>query len=765
MSGLRLGWLAAICALLSLGTARVEAGTAYQRAFLQLAVNGMEGNIVLVRSRGPDMYVREEDLRQAGLPLAGAAREIIDGEAFVPLSSLAPTVTYTYDARELALRLRVDPKLLPPTIVTVSQPRPASVDYLESPSAFVNYSLSTRQFGEPTLFSEQGGGIHGIFFDDSLMRDPLTGRVSRISTRVSVDDREHLTRLDFGDSSADAGNLGGLPQLGGIGLSRNFSIDPYVTTYPGQSLSGTVSTPSIADIYVNGVLSRQLQLPPGPFSLESLPITAGGGATRVVIQDAFGRQQVIGAPYYLSTQSLRSGLQQFSYELGFVRSSEIGAGAYGPPAFVAHHRYGWSDAFTPGAFLESDGRVYAGGPEATFGLPIGQLQIFTAASRGTGRTGWAGSASYSFITQNLTLGAAYTANSRHYETLTLHDSDDRALRRTDVFVSHPVGPVSVIGQWTCAEYRDGGRMSDATLSATLRTSDRTSIALSLSSSLLGDRPADAGVFLAFNATLGPMTTATLSSGRDARGATETLEAQKSLPLGEGFGYLVQAQAGADPVQQADLQYQGTYGRYDLNYSQVNGVGATTLAVSGALVAIGGELRATRPLDDAYALVRVPGVANVAAYLAHQPTGHTDADGDLLVPNLISNYGNQLSIDDQDIPLEYTIDATERTVAPPYRGGVVIDFPVRPLRGVTGLLRLESQGVRTIPAYGELSVELDSGALVSPIGNGGEFYLEGVPAGGHAATIRYQDRECHFNLVAPPVTKAVAALGTLTCRTP
>ncbi|HLI12672.1 MAG TPA: fimbria/pilus outer membrane usher protein [Alphaproteobacteria bacterium] len=753
--------------LLGLSTRLWAAEAGFQRALLQLLVNGVDRGVAVSWIRGKDIFVGEEDLRRAGLPLTGGERETIEGKPYVRLGSLAPTVTYVYDEAELALRFKVEPRLLAPTTLDLSREKPKDLVYLSSPSAFLNYAVTTQQFGEPSLFGEQGVSIDGAFFDNSLTRDPTTGRTSRINTSLSIDDRNDLTRLQLGDAPADGGNLGGLTQIGGVSYFKNFAIDPYFTPFPGQSFSGIVNTPSVADVYVNGLLVRSINLPPGPFNLENLPVNVGSGNTRIVIRNALGQQQVIGGPYYLSTQLLQEGLNQFNYNLGYVRTSNIGiTGGYERPAVIAHHRYGWSDAVTPGAFFESDRRVYAGGPEVTLGLPLGQLQLLAAGSRDEDLAGWAGSANYSYITPDFTVGGDVTSNSRHYTTLSLPDFVDRALLRFDSFRSFPVGPAGVIAQLTRADFRDAGPSDQASLSATFRTSDRTNLSLSLSRTTQKHTPVDNSVFLALNIILDPTTVGTVSVGKSSgQGATGTVQVQKSLPIGEGFGYLAQAQAGSQAMQRADVQYQGAYGRYEFDYSHFRGVDTSTASVSGAVVAIGGDVLPTRPINDAYALIRVPGVANVTGYLANQPVGRTDGDGDLLVPDLLSYYGNQLSINDQDIPIDYAIGGTERTIAPPYRGGAVVAFPVHPLRAVTGTLRIAAEGETIVPAYGEIDVTLEGETASSPIGKNGEFYLEGVPAGSHAAVIKYKDRECRFDLVTPKSAQRVTALGEIRCAMP
>ena len=93
--------------------------------------------------------------------------------------------------------------------------------------------------------------------------------------------------------------------VGGFSLSTQEDLDPYYAIYPAPQIRGAVRTPSTADVYVDGRLVSSVRLPPGRFTLNDLPIETGLGNARVIIRDAFGRQQSIDLGFYLSTQLLK----------------------------------------------------------------------------------------------------------------------------------------------------------------------------------------------------------------------------------------------------------------------------------------------------------------------------------------------------------------------------------------------------------------------------------------------------------------------------
>ena len=77
--------------------------------------------------------------------------------------------------------------------------------------------------------------------------------------------------------------------------------------------------PSTVDVFVNGAPVASESVPPGPFSIDHLPVLTGAGQLQVVVTDALGRQQVLTQPYYSGTALLRPDLAEYSFELGSIR--------------------------------------------------------------------------------------------------------------------------------------------------------------------------------------------------------------------------------------------------------------------------------------------------------------------------------------------------------------------------------------------------------------------------------------------------------------
>ena len=770
-----------LLALLGLTGPAIAQPSETERAILQVSVNGIERGEVVVVLRSPDVLVRVVDLEQAGLIGFGGRRETIGRDVYVSLISLAPAVTYELDERALALRLTAAPSNLTTTIQDFLQSRPPGVVYSHDPSAFLNTSMTGIDFDRFTWTGEGGLSIRNTLLYGTAFRD-ARGVFSRGLTSFTVDDRERLVRWLVGDRFDSTGPLGGSANLGGFSVSREFGLDPYFVRFPTVGLSGAVLTRSVAEVYVNGQLLRREFLPPGPFELRNLPAPVGSGIAEVILRDAFGRQQVISSPFYFTSSLLRAGVQEWSYDLGFRREQQsTGLGEYGPWAALGRHRVGVTDDLTVGARLEGGADLVSGGPIATLRLPVGVVELTVAGSRSDTEDGWAGSLAYNYASRLFSVGWALRTFSEHYVTTSLKAPEDRPRLEATALVGFPITARSTVTlQYTHTDFRDAGPQERVSASVSARLTGRASLFVTASHTRQPQQKPDTSVFTGLTYFLGDSTTATASHEVSRHQNTTAVEAQRSLPLGTGLGYRVRAVRAEQDLPQeegrsggstvdyqglADLQYQSQYGFYEASYERINGRNSSMLTAAAGLVAIGGGVHLSRPVQDGYALVNVPGVAGVRASLNNQEVGRTDSRGRLLVPNLLPYYGNRLGISDQDIPIDYSIAVTDRLVAPPVKGGSVVTFPARRVQAFVGAVVVETGGRTVTPAYGQLTVTAEGQTYESPIGRDGEFYLENLPRGRHAAVVDHKDALCRFTLETPVSAASLVDIGTVRCIVP
>jgi outer membrane usher protein len=312
----------------------------------------------------------------------------------------------------------------------------------------------------------------------------------------------------------------------------------------------------------------------------------------------------------------------------------------------------------------------------------------------------------------------------------------------------------------------GRDLRRATVSSTISVTRRLSFFVSASRGRIDGLWANGG-FASLSLGLGARTTTSASvEGRDGRALTG-VDLQRSAPVGPGIGYRVQATGLSEGSQivEGDLRAQTRWAQLDVHQFVADGTRQRWAQVNGSLVAIGGRVLASRPVQDGYALVRVPQVKGVRAYVSQQEMGRTDRRGDLLVPNLLAYYGNQISIADADVPIDRTLTTRQLLLATPYRGGAIAEFPATRDWRVAGALVVpgDARALRGQHALdATVTVATPNGSIESWLGAEGELYLEGVGPGRFVVTVVSGDFRCEAALVVRASTAPVIRVGTLDC---
>ena len=743
---------------------------------LPLTFNEVSKGEVLALPSGDDVFVRVSDL-EAGVTgpvwrrlltfgrLRSGARRQVNGAEFISLRSLAPYIAYKFDEASLVLAITAAPELLASTRLDVESGPPQGIIYSKDSSTFLNYALSSAPHQRLTGFGELGNSVAGNLLLNSFSR-AASGDFVRLLSSYTIDERQSLRRWTVGDASTTTDLLGASALIGGVTVARNFNLDPYFVRYPPLNFRGTALTPSRIEVYVNGALVSQQEVQPGPFELRNIPVSAGAGNAQIVVRDVFGREQVAGQPYYYSTQVLAQGISEYVYSAGFVRNN-FGSTSfdYGDPALLAFHRVGVTEDFTAGGRLEASRNLFSGGPTMSQRTRFGDFDLAVAFSEDRSRSGEAGQFGYHYLARRVSFGGFTRAFSRQYANLSMRREADRALLDSNLFVTLLTSRASFTALWNSTKMRDKANSDRLSLLTNVPIGRRASLFLSVGSvnEGLGRRPQ---VFAGLSFFLGPQTAASVTVDHHD-GQTQTVaEIQRSLPVGTGYGYRLQSSAtGNQHNGSGVLQYQTGFGRYEMSFDPFHSNVRPSVNAAGGVVYQAGSFLAARPIDSSYALVRVPEVKDVRVYASNVLVGRTNERGDLLVPNLLPYYGNRLSIDDRDVPLNYEVRAVEQTIAPPYRGGAFVEFPVRQIRTVTGSLVVrDKKKIEAVPAFGQLTLTGNGEAYVSPIGRGGEFYFENIPAGTYNANIEYRDGTCEFRLPVPPGGDAVVKLGRSVCTT-
>lgn len=740
--------------------------------YASISVNSApRGSFLVVRFADGNFAIRTDDLSSIGIARIEAQEIKLDGEDYVLLASLKGA-KFEFQEQRVHIAIQIDPQALQSQLLDARwRSRRKDIEHVNRPSAFLNYSYNYDDslFVSQAVFGEIGIR-HGNFLflsDGFYERVEDTDRAVRLRTSITYDNRETLQQGVFGDFITSSGALGSTLDLGGISFSKNFRIDPYFIRYPYASYAGLASTPSQYEVLVNGNQVSTGNLEPGPFEITNIQGPIGVSDVEVVVRDAFGREQYFATPFFFTQQALRAGVNEYNFAIG-ARRQQLGTESanYGALAATGLYRHGITDFLTLGARAETSEDVSNFGPNIT--LLAGRLGLFNTTisySTNSSDDGVAGVFDYLIQTRKFNASAHLLAQSRQYSRVGV---DPRFNARIEAGTSFSYRSVT-LNYLTTRPYQG----IDRTVYG-VSWSPRLPIPrLSFYSTLRRIEDASprnelfAGFNYYFQKDYGVSGTAQTSDGNHR----VTSSVQKAIPTGEGWGFSATASQfensqgsghSVRPFVQYNAKYASLLADYQRTSTDVDALESKRFAVQGSITAVDNTVMLSRPVTDAFGLVKVDNLENIRIYQGGQLAGKTDSKGRLLIPTMGSYVDNQISVDSRDVPFNFELNRFARLVSPGLRGGAVLDFGAKRIQAVAGTLKMRRDADVLPVNYGELTAKIDGETVKLPVGHAGDFFIENLPPGSYTLLYSGQAGVCTVFLEAPESDEAIVELGDVLC---
>ena len=729
---------------------------------------GLGETVLVLRATDGTLLIGAEDLERWRLRPPATPGLVYRSRRYYPLEAL-PGTRYRLDETKLMLDIETSAGAFAETVSPLPGSGPRSAPILPQAGGFLNYDLTgTRTAGTSVaagLFEAGFFSRYGVLTNSMLANDLGRGESwRRLESTYTIDQPDRLTSLRLGDSVTRPGAWGRAVRFGGVQFGTNFNTQPGFVRFPVVAAAGQAALPSTVDVYVNNALVARRNVPPGPFSITNIPVVTGAGDIRVVVRDLLGREQIITTPFYGSTALLRSGLSDYSYEIGVQRNDfALLSNHYGGAVGAATYRRGFTDQFTAEARAEFDDASRVAGTAAAW--RVGNLGVLNAtgalshSDQGAGRLLGYG------LEHNgrwFSAGLQSTVTSSGFRQSGMAPGELPRRRQTAANLGFQFGALGSLSlTHATQEFRDGpppikvttagytvplGKLAQLNVGAVKTHGANGGVALFTTLAI----PLDA----ATSASVGYERSRSEAAG--TKDSTRNVVLQRSLPLGEGYGYRVQARDG-DLTAQFELQT--AYGRGSVEaFKPEEGDGIYRVGAAGALGTVGGKLFLSRSITESFALVRVADYANVQVLQDNQVVGRTDADGYIVLPRLRPYDRNPIAVDQRDLPFDAKIGGLRLEAVPYFRSGVLVDFPISRVRA--GTLHIILEDGSDLPSGAVARIE--GRAEEFPVALRGELYLEGL-SDENRVVVTWKNQNCTLEVPYPRTGDPLPALGTYLCR--
>ncbi len=746
---------------------------------LEVFINSTKGGVWTLLERNGILFAPADAFEEWRLNHQPSAQDIeFQGQKWFPLSAIPG-----FEARLNFANQSVDLVFSPAAFNAVRLTQEAAFRPPLSPAipaAFANYDLNyttsrshiagggastARDLGALTELgvSGQWGLLTSSYVGRNLITHDPTVSASwrRLETTYTRNFLDSNSSLRVGDSSTRSGLSGRSVYFGGVQLTKNFSLQPGFVTQPIPTVSGLSAAPSTVELYINDALRQTSKVPAGPFSIDNFPALTGAGEARIVVRDILGRETVITQSFFSSANLLEENLSDWSFELGAIRRNLGTENADYDTRFVSGlWRQGLSKSLTAEAHGEWSKSLSRAGLGASYELPfqmLGQtaLSVSRSDAFGSGHN-WLIGIERSGLRHGLSFSAE--GASRGYRQLGIDTASPLPRLQTSAsysYSSDQFGAFS-LGYARFDSYEQG-KINTLSLNYTARLGSRSALTLT-ATKITG---ASSGTSVGASVLVPLESRVTIAGGVTRRsGATESyVNASRALSAETGWGWRTALGSRADGgYTEGGAYYQGTKGLFSADLSHTQNQQTLRLGLLGGVVMADGQVFATRRVQDSFAIVEVPGYANVGVGFQGSTLTRTNADGVALLPRLMPFQRNSVRLDPTELPISAELDSIEQEAVPALRSAVKITFPVRSGRGA--LIRIVFDDGEPAPAGAEVELVGDKKEFF--VARRGESFVTGLQAR-NTLRLKWNGASCSFEVVLPPGNlDDIARVGPIQC---
>ncbi len=722
--------------------------------YLNLLINDWHtGQTLLVKPQANHFMLETAPLRRL-LPALQLSADHWTDSRQLPLQQIR------YLVPEQQLYLQLAEQWLPQTRLS-QHPASPQIPLNYGQALILNYDLVTEsQSSQPQMYGanlELNLNHQQSSFRHQQLALHQFGQTQwlRLDTSYSWQDYEQLHSLQLGDLITAASHSGQAYRFGGLQWRRNFALQPDLITYPLPELSTSLAVPSSTDLFIQGIKTFSAELPPGPFVLESQPLVNGAGLATFVSTDLFGRTRQVEQPFYVADSLLAPGLSDYALSVGWPR---LGYGAVqsryaSQPAATVSYRYGQQRDRTLGLSAEASRTVQLAGFDVQQQLGLaGVLGAGLSYSNAT-QTGRQWRLSYSYQAPNWQLNLRHQQRDTHFADLASAFGSSLLIRQQSQLgvgwqTRYGSAAINLLEQQYDAQPKDRYLNFSYSLASDQQWSGFLSV------SYQAQRSAwyvGLSVSYQFDAQLRGAVYANHSDGNRPQ---QSVSLHRSRPDAHGWNWAAQQSIAATHTSQLYGNYRSTLSDSYLSFSQQDGYSRWSAGSRGSLVTTGEHWFLTEPISQAFAVVDTQGLADLDIYNSNRYVATTNANGKALVPHLLANLPNYISLDPLQLPLDSQVQHYRQAVRPAGVTGVQVDFQIN--RQPLLLLKIRLADGDYAPPGSRLVFQQDP-HISSQVGWDGEVQLSSALAGQNATLLLKDGRSCGLALPAPTASRGFVHL--------
>ena len=564
-------------------------------------------------------------------------------------------------------------------------------------------------------------------------------------------------RLTLGDvASTTAGFQEGIDVLG-VGVRREYALlRPTEIVRPRGDETFTLTRASSVEVIVNGVTVRQLNLQPGTYDLDDIPLTEGANDVVIVVRSDTGQEEVIRFSQFFRGDLLAEGVVEFAVAAGVDSDSSGGSRGYDVETYLlsAWIDFGLTDEFTVGVNAQGGESSALVGADIRTATILGNVKLEGAGSwleTETGETFVGGRARLA-IDKKLGLSGldfgsiGVFADYRTIDFATISDDEPNGTVQAEWGLRYSIAPWDDISLSVGGAQRLGMRdgEDEIDLFAGVSGTGPYEIGWSVNADYqMGEGDDEYGVFFSLSRSFGNLST---SASYSSEGNAARINADYSQGSGVGAWDVGLGLGRSDDEAgevSARFGYTGAYyeasAQHDTRFSDFQGddrSSSTRLQIGMSFAFAGDSFGVGRPINGSFAIVE-PDASLEGRDVVLRPNneGGYDATSGAFGPAVIGGLGEYgrttLTYDVPGLPAGYNIGSGLFELEPPYKAGYALRVATEAEVTVMGVLKDDLGRPVSLVSGRAVSIDTpENEPIVIFTNKSGRFALTGAKPGAY-----------------------------------
>lgn len=629
--------------------------------------------------------------------------------------------------------------------------------------AFVNYNMTNTRFNKKnnflmspkaTFFSE-----FGSINSESLHEISDRRKNTRLMTYYQYDNEKKLTKLVLGDAYTSSNVNLGNTVYAGLKYTTDFSIDPYYITYPSINLSRSHQLASNIDIYADNVKLYEGRVKRGQYQIIDLPVISGSGNLEVDVTDVTGNIQRISIPYYLSPALLKAGLSTYTFEAG-TRRNGFGYDSNKYSGFLSNlaYRYGINNDLTASAYVQTfrDLRLAGGDLLYKFKM-LGMFSSGLGYSKSSNFNGKQYSFGYEYQKHNYNIATKFTHYDKYFSDASTYPNFYTKGNTVQVFAGYSN---SVIGSLNLnyLKYIRKDKFSYLGINYQNNISSKVNLLAQVGRSMGNFKSTN--FLIGINFQIGNNKFINLTREHNNHHDENDIEFTKNKNENLDDFYRLRLRNSKKTRYYAEYQRQFSSLRLGLQKNNLFGTDFDQVNLQGGIVLSNG-MHFTDTITDTFSVIKVHDIKGVSVKVNNNDIGKTNSHGVVASTNTVANVMNEVSFDEQSIPLNVSFKDNRKYFYPKRMKGTKIIFDIKRDYSYKANL-VNAKNGKFIETASIVTIDELSNKLL--VGYDGLLFLTS-PKQLNSINAKVCDNNgcCKFSISGINSTEIINNLGTIVCE--